>query len=241
MKKVLLVVLMAVALSSCSTIHVLDNNYLFNHATSTHNPAGVAINNQSFEDEYISIQLLQVLNEGIILTLANNHSSTIRILWDEAAFVDHDGYSHRINHDNSSVSKILFEGRSVTYSGNKVTSSSHGGGAMVVDEYKVQIPSVIPAGARVNTAIIPVDNAAIAMYEPMDFVDKEMAEETLREMQAHPDHPTIKLLLPIEVDGKKIEYTATFMHDFQMYSKESGSVGAVFVPVVLSFMLIVLT
>ncbi len=215
---------MAFALSSCSTIHVLDNNYLFNHATSTHNPAGVAINNQSFEDEYISIQLLQVLNEGIILTLANNHSSTIRILWDEAAFVDHDGYSHRINHDNNSASKILSKDISV-----------------VVDEYKAQIPSVIPAGARVNTAIIPVDNAAIAMYEPMDFVDKEMAEETLREMQAHPDHPTIKLLLPIEVDGKKIEYTATFMHEFQMYSKESGSVGAVLVPVVLSFMLIALT
>lgn len=224
MKKVIFVVLMAVALSSCSTIHVIDNNYLFNHANSTHNPAGVAINNQSFEDEYISIQLLQVLNEGIILTLANNHSSTIRILWDEAAFVDHDGYSHRINHDNNSASKILSKDISV-----------------VVDEYKVQIPSVIPAGSRVNTAIIPVDNAAIAMYEPMDFVDKEMAEETLREMQAHPDHPTIKLLLPIEVDGKKIEYTATFMHEFQMYSKESGSVGAVFVPVVLSFMLIVLT
>lgn len=215
MKKSLLVVLIAAVLSSCvTTKHVIDNNYQLNHTYSTHNPAGVVINNQCFEDEYVSIQLLQVLNEGIFLTLVNNHNTTIRILWDEAAFVDHNGFSHRINHDNSSVSKILTNMRSRSSS----SFSFSEGVSTIVDENKIQIPSVIPAGTRVNTIIVPTDNASIAMYEPVDFTNKEEAELTLQEMRTLSELPTIKLLLPIEVDGKKIEYTATFTNEFQMYN-----------------------
>lgn len=235
MKKILFIVLMAVALSSCgATTHVLDNNYQLSHTYSTHNPIGVNINNQHFEDEYISIELLQVWNEGIILSLINNYSSTIKILWDEAAFVDHNGYSHRINHDNTSVSKILSK---VTISSNNVVSVS----ADVIDENKVQIPTVIPAGTRVNTAIIPANNAEIPMYEPMSFADKEKAETRLIALQTHPEHPTIKLLLPIEVDGKKIEYTATIRHEFQMNIKESEDVDLGLVLLVVPVVILMLT
>lgn len=242
MKRICFIFLTLLTLSSCSytyTLHFVDNNYQLKQANSTLNPEGSEVSNQSYNDEYLTIELLQVTNDCIFLTLVNNHTSTIRILWDEAAFVDFNGYSHRINHDNSAISKKLFDGLSISHSGGKRAFSTHLGKSIMIDESKVQIPSVLPAGSRVNTVIIPIgdapivkcpniDDNAIEVYEDDDPKVKEdklgKVEKRLNKCQAMTDETAIKLLLPIEVDGKKIEYTTTFMDEFQTCSEETEDI-----------------
>lgn len=229
MKRLCFIFLALLTLSSCSytgyTGYVVGNNYQLKHTASTLNPAGSEISSQYYQDEYLTIELLQVTQSGIYLTLANNHNSTIRVLWDEAAFVDFDSFSHRINHDNNSISKKLSKGLSVTSSSKSTFFSTHSGAAVIIDEGKVQIPSVIPAGTRVNTVIIPTDDASIIRFanlRTMDIADEKTANAILQKYQARTAETAIKLLLPIEVDGKKIEYTATFADEFQTYRTERG-------------------
>lgn len=176
-------------------------------------------------------------------------------MWDEAAFIDFSGYSHRINHDNSALSKKLSKGLSVTRADKTLAIATHNGTSTVVDKNKVQIPTVIPAGARVNTIIIPADNAAIVrfdltkyevatIYEDDDQQIKQKKEERiekkLSEYQARSAETAIKLLLPIEVDGTKIEYTATFVDEFQRWYKsgedafgDDVEIGVCFVAVII--------
>lgn len=240
MKKFCTIVLGLLTLSSCSyvtyTTHFMENNYRLKHTSSTLDPEGSVISNQRYQDDYLTTELLKVTNECIYLTLTNNSTSTIRLLWDEAAFTDFNGYSHRINHDNSAINKKYSVGRSITRTDKHFALSTHSGNSTVVDKNRVQIPTVIPAGARINTVIIPADNAPIVRFNfgklklgrttiPEDDTQEEnqkqeeLIELTFNTYQARTAETAIKLLLPIEVEGTKIEYTATLVDEFQMYTE----------------------
>lgn len=220
--------LILLTLSSCSTTtSFIDNNYRFKQAASSLNPTGIEINEQYYQDEYVTIELQQVTRNGIFLTLSNNHNSTIRLLWDEAAYVDYQGFSHRINHDSSAVSRILTMGSSISTSPDIsiISTTSRG---IIVDKGKIQIPDVIPAHSRINTVIIPADDAKIIRF--LNLHKKKIAEEKgsnvnglkmLNQYREQTEKTAIRLLLPFEVDGKKLEYTLTFRDEFQMYNNSS--------------------
>ncbi len=225
MKRLCFIVVALLTLSSCTyTAYYIDNNYKFKHATSTLVPEGSDISNQKFQDDYLTIELQEVAKEYIYLTLTNNSTSTMRILWDEAAFIDYNGYSHRINHDNSAISKKLSEGKSLTLVGKSLALSTYGGTSTVVDKNKVQIPTVIPAGSRVNTVIIPADNAQIMRFGDVSettYPDSKAASVFYDRFKARIKESTLKILLPIEVNGTKIEYTTTIEDEFQTRILES--------------------
>ncbi len=191
MKKVLLIILAMTTLSSCyTTTYFIDGKYRLKEANSNNTSLGISSNN-TYSDEYITLTpLASVAGSQIDLTIINNHSSSIRILWDDAAFIDNAGASHRIIHM----------------------------GIKLIDKEKAQVPSVIPAGARLEDTIAPVEwleytngNWSIALPSYNKFNSMDTAENTLQLYRTNPYYTETKLLLPIEIDGKKIEYTLTFV------------------------------
>lgn len=191
MKKRLLILLAMTTLSSCyTTTYFIDGKYKLKEANSNHTSLGINSNN-TYSDEYVTLTpSASVSGSQIDLTIVNNHSSSIRILWDDAAFIDNEGSSHRIIHM----------------------------GIKLVDKEKAQVPSVIPAGARLEDTIAPVDGLtfvdghwSIALPNYNKFDNINAAENTLQLYKTNPYYTETKLLLPIEVDGKKIEYTLTFI------------------------------
>lgn len=191
MKKVLLIILAMTTLSSCyTTTYFIDGKYKLKEANANHNSLGVHSNN-TYSDEYVTLcPSASVSGSQIDLTIINNHSSSIRILWDDAAFIDNEGSSHRIIHM----------------------------GIKLIDKEKAQVPSVIPAGARLEDTIAPVDgltlidgNWSIALPNYNKFDNINAAENILQLYKTNPYYTETRLLLPIEVDGKKIEYTLTFV------------------------------
>lgn len=201
-------------LSSCyTTTYFIDGKYKLQEANSKSALLGVCSNNK-YSDEYITlIPTASVSGSQIDLTIVNNHSSSIRILWDDAAFIDNEGSSHRIIHM----------------------------GIKLIDKEKAQVPSVIPAGARLEDTIAPVDGLAykdgswsIALPDYNKFNSRDAAENTLQLYRTNPYYTETKLLLPIEIDGKKIEYTLTFVgSEFKLQSMEeydaAQSINAIYI------------
>lgn len=236
MKNIYSLLLLLIALSGCSPymVTIIDNNIQFKQAVSPFNSNVVDVAGQCYQDEYITMEFHRVEKNAIFLTLANNHDSTIRILWDESAFVDYNGYSHRINHDGSEVNKLLLNGASATTSYVSTTSGDYsrersygaiGTEGVIVDTEKVQIPDVIPSKSRINTVVTPVGVAQIIRYENVDKISYKDDLNSNKGLEAFDNYKSkteltaVRLLLPIEVDGKKLEYTFIFKDEFQMHTE----------------------
>lgn len=191
MKKILffLAVTMLTLFSSCTTTtYFIDGSYQIKETASNPKADNVSWNNQVYSDNFISMYPT-VDGKKINLTIVNKHSSSIRILWDEAAYIDNDGSSHRVIHK---------------------TTKLH-------NKEQEQVPSVIPTGARLEDFVIPASYAFVTTegwaYQPQvynAYNRRESAESALATYKSNPYYSQTKLLLPIEIDGKKIEYTMSF-------------------------------
>ncbi len=252
MKNICLIFLLTLVLSSCSyTTTFVDNDYQLVRTTSTFDSAKREINKQYYKDEYITINLTKVTKSGIHLVLLNNHSSSIRIIWDDAAFIDAYGFAHRINHDNSPVSDVIWSGSSTTHTrsgsstthtnGSSTSYSTHSGNAAIINRESSQPSYAIPANSRIKTVIYPADDTSIIRFEGLNTVEYnniEMATNDLNRYRAYMDDTTIKLILPIVVNNERIEYTVTFVDKFKMYSVKSFATP--FPALLLSLPLIIL-
>lgn len=201
MKKTLLVALVAVVLTSCyTTTYYVEGKYQLADTNSNYETNNATMGNGMYSDEYITISPV-VSDPKIDLTIVNNYKSSIRVLWDEAALIDGSGATHRVIHM----------------------------GVKLVDKEKAQVPSVIPSGARIEDVVAPVDALefvngewSITSFYDKSFATKEDAEDLLNRYESTPSYTSSKLLLPIEVEGKKIEYTFTFVGDnFELQSFET--------------------
>jgi hypothetical protein len=178
-----------ITLSGCYTttyfvecIHKIDEGY------SNPRTDNEVVTELSYSDEYLTI-IPYSENPRIELVLINNHTSSIHILWDEAAYTDVRGKAHRIIHNNTKF----------------------------IDREKAQVASVIPAGAKIEDVIVPTECIAmidgeweIIPFESDEFLSLEDAEAELYAYQNNPGLSKCSLLLPIEIEGKKIEYTLNF-------------------------------
>lgn len=262
MKRVYLLLLLLLSLSGCSyssyTASIIDNNIQFKQTKSPLSPNAIDVNEQYYQDEYISVRLNEVTENSIFLTLTNNHNSTIRILWDEAAFVDFQGYSHRVNHDGSGKKDFALAGeiqtKSEAYSsGESISGSSHSrvnALGRIVDTDDAQTVTIIPSEARINTVIEPVANNRIIRYiniKEVKYRDElgstENAQNAFNAYRSKVESTTVKLLLPLEVDGEKMEYTFILRDEFQMSHQEfndeaSGAVLLGLLPLIVIFLVI---
>ena len=198
MKRFLIGIIMIVTLSGCyTTTYFVDSIHKIDKGYSNPQTNNEVVTELSYSDEYITI-LPYSEYPRIELVLINNHTSSMRVLWDEAAYTDVRGTAHQVIHNNTKF----------------------------IDREKAQVASVIPAGAKIEDVIVPTECIAmidgeweIIPFESDEFLSLEDAEAELYAYQNNPGLSKCSLLLPIEIEGKKLEYTLNFTgEDFSINS-----------------------
>ena len=138
----------------------------------------------------------------ISFDLLNKTDHSIKIIWDEAAYLDANGQSHRVMH----------------------------GGIKYTDKEKPQPPSVVVRGGRVHDIIVPTSyvNYESKEYGYGSAWNEERffeptAAETPRPLEKAKDHidKVVQVLLPLEVQGVVNEYLFMFkVNDVTLITKK---------------------
>lgn len=145
------------------------------------------VNKYFFEDEFIKIAWIPTADQlSFVLTNKTNHS--IKIIWDEAAFVDENGISHRVIHS----------------------------GVKYIDRNSTQPPSVVVRNGTVTDLVIPTDNIYYVSGKyggwhvaPL-FPKSAVSAEELRAKAGKYIGKTIQVLLPLQIEEVVNEYIFTF-------------------------------
>lgn len=187
MKNILLLVVVGITLCSCGTmvkmnmvlssVDVSQNNSSKMYDFDTDSISSVL----SYRDDIISTKW-EIGVSDIVLTLENLTDKTIKIIWDDAAFIDVDGTAGRIMHT----------------------------GIKYIDRNDFQPPTIIPKKTLVIENIVPTRNVYFSdsgwvegqlfIYKTYDF--KETATSYTGEH--------VKLLIPIVTNEETIEYIFDF-------------------------------
>lgn len=145
------------------------------------------ITRYQFEDEMVKISWL-VNPLRISFTLTNKTTHTIKIPWDEAAYVDEHGASHRVMHS----------------------------GVQYTDRDNPQPPSVIVKGATLNEVVIPTDKVSFYSVS-VGWKEQELFPPvpgaTLEELNKNAKArigQKIQILLPLQIEDVLNEYLFTF-------------------------------
>lgn len=138
----------------------------------------------TYKDELIDIAW-SIDRNKVYFTLKNNFSGSIKIPWDDMAFVGLDGESHRVIH------------KSIKYS----------------EKEKEQAPSIIARNTELHDLIIPADNIYFKKswekWSAYPFLlDSTYSPED--EASQRPDGKKIQVLFLINVNEKKYEYLFVF-------------------------------
>ena len=196
MTRLLAFFILTLSLSSCyTTQYFVGTKYKLEKVNSTSERSSMGYSdNNMYIDEYISITPV-VSNPLISLQVKNLHNSSIKILWNETSYVDYTGKAHRIVHK----------------------------GINPTDKEISHIPTIIPAGSHIEDTVAPIDcitfdeehwiTTPVNDYENYKFNKREQAESLAEECQKNPNISQCQLLLTLEIDGEKVEYTLNFIGD----------------------------
>ncbi len=138
-----------------------------------------------FEDEMVDIRWWIVNVNQIWFKLTNKTNHSIKIIWDEAAFVDYNGLTHRVMHK----------------------------GVKYVDRNDSQPPSVIVRNGTISDLIVPTENVyfvsgpyggywEVEPFFPTSGITSEEAQKYIGK--------TIQILLPLQIEGVVNEYIFIF-------------------------------
>lgn len=153
-----------------------------------------SLTRHSYEDNYITFTSL-LSSEKISFTLTNNSQHVLKVIWDEASFVDTDGNSSKIMHNG------------IKYSERENT----------------QTPNSIIRGANLSDVIIPINNVyyseASGKWEKEKIFpsDSDMKEMKALKMNPYPSDDIhvlhVQLLLPIKI--KEVTNDYIFVYDIK--------------------------
>ena len=142
----------------------------------------------SYEDGLIKIIWLPQKNQ-FSFNLTNKSDHSIKIIWDEAVYVDETGSSKKVFH-----------------SGVKYT-----------DRTNSQPPTTIVKGANLDDLVMPTDNAYFVSgqyggwQEKPLFINYSSTPEGLNAIKLTYIGKTVKVLLPIKIEETVNEYLFTFL------------------------------
>jgi len=161
-----------------------------------------------YEDDLIRA-VIAVLDSAFYLRLENKTNHTVRVLWDDAAYIDPSGQSNRVVK----------------------------GSIIIRDRFGPQTPSVIPKGTRIEESVIPIDRitekgdslpllpggrgtyftefAARATPEQSkrdaeSAVQKRIDSYATETMESVRTVQRMALLIPLEIQSVVNEYTFSF-------------------------------
>lgn len=189
---IVLAITSLMAMSCSTTKYFVASNYKLDTVENSAAESMVKASSQSYSDDVIDISM-QFGENAISMVLANQTNSSIKILWDDAAYIDQFGSAHRVIHL----------------------------GTKLVDRDKAQVPSVVPKGSRINEEVVPSDCiewvTSTSKYVASDWHYTPIAQmylyNTQREAEnASVDFEPVQLLLPIEANNQRYEYTFKFVN-----------------------------
>ena len=144
----------------------------------------------SYEDSLISITWLP-LSTQLSFSLNNKTDHSIKIIWDEAVFVDIDGSSGRVIHS----------------------------GVRYIDRNSSQPATIVVKNGKIDDMVVPTDNIYYISGQyggwrtkPL-FPNSATSEEELKSLTQKYIGQTVKVLLPIEIQGTVNEYIFSFKVD----------------------------
>ncbi|HEX8213527.1 MAG TPA: hypothetical protein VF584_25380 [Longimicrobium sp.] len=129
-----------------------------------------------FEDAVI-VADVGVQSTAVALKIRNKSASTLRLMWDDASFIESDGEAGRIMHS----------------------------GVRFLERDRPQPPSIIPAGTTLTDQAIPVDRVSFSSGASGSW----RTAPIFRRGEAVAGK-RVGLLIPVDMDGKKLEYTFWF-------------------------------
>ena len=146
----------------------------------------------SYEDDMIKIVWLP-LSTQFGFTLKNKTDHSIKIIWDEAVYVDQNGSSGRVMH----------------------------AGVKYTDRNNPQPPTVVVKKANIDDMIVPTDNVYYVsgqyggwITKPM-FPNRASTQEELNALTQKYIGKEVKVLLPLKIQETINEYIFTFkVEDF---------------------------
>ena len=140
-----------------------------------------------FEDQMVKIVWIPTSSQ-VSFILNNKTAHSIKVLWDEAAFVDENGVSHRVMHS----------------------------GVKYIDRNNPQPPSVVVRSGTIKDLIIPTANIYYVRgkyggwREAPLFPTSSVKAEELRSKAEKYVGKTIQVLLPLQIEDVVNEYIFTF-------------------------------
>lgn len=145
-----------------------------------------------YEDDMIEIIWLP-LSTQFAFSLKNKTDHSIRIIWDEAVYVDQNGSSGRVMHS----------------------------GIKYIDRSNPQPPTVVVKNANIDDMILPTDNVYYVSgkyggwrTKPL-FPNRAASQEELNKLTQEYIGKEVKVLLPLEIQETINEYIFTFkVEDF---------------------------
>ena len=193
MKKILLLsIVTAITLVSCVAPSMLSRyGYAYEYK---HRLVGDKTIGDTYKDENIEISFAYPKTE-LDFELTNLTQNPIKIIWDEVSFIQYG------------------EGRRIFHKGVKYTERSN-----------PQVPTIVPVGTKYTDLICPIDNVSFDQgYYVNEFAHKS-AEWVTKDLWFPNDFnkPDVsshimqlkgwkyKLLLPMEINGVKKNYTSEF-------------------------------
>ena len=149
-------------------------------------------NKYSFEDELVKVVWFPP-GDVLPFTLTNKTTHSIKLIWDEASYVDEYGVNHRVVH----------------------------AGTRYVDRSKAQPPSVIARGATLTDLVYPSDytyweakgRGLWGAGKPIGWVEKPLFPTSIynaEELAEAHRGKTFQVLFPLEVEGVVNEYIFLF-------------------------------
>ena len=208
----LIVLLSVFVICSCSVLQTTD--YMLEEAYAL---SEVEVNNDvmqptalnSYGDSKVSF-VAEMTNRYFNIEIKNLTDSAIKVIWDEASFIDQAGVAHRVIHT----------------------------GTKYVDKEKAQVPSSIPKHSRISETLAPADHIAYYgssgwSYSPLYTTNAIYGtKEELQRIIS--DNKVFKLMIPIEIGDIIDEYTFSFglfQPQYKEFKRLSGwGIVAVSVP-----------
>jgi len=145
------------------------------------------VNKYLFEDEMVRVLWLPT-KDAIHFSLTNKTSQSIKIIWDEAAYVDVNGSSHRVMHS----------------------------GVKYIDRTNSQPPTIVVRNGSIEDLVFPTDNVYYSSGKyggwkktPL-FPDTELFGEDLNTEIKPYINKTFQVLLPLQIEDVVNEYIFVF-------------------------------
>ena len=153
-----------------------------------------------YEDSLIRV-VWKFVETQAIFDMVNKTSQTIKIIWDEAGYVNYNGNTERVLHK----------------------------GVKIIDREKSQIPTLIYKNTTLTDFVAPISYTQwvsgsefkISGWESMPLFPKKFGALS-KKIEYYPEilDKDIRIILPIMVDGNTLEYSFNFKTEFVSTEKK---------------------